>query len=84
MADYAVAYDRRPAEAVYGSALINRVTYSRAADGTERHTDPDAGKCARLLPHLTGSRVFAPLQDHPRFRAAVGRMTDCVAGNPIK
>ena len=28
MADYAVAYDRRPAEAVYGSALINRVTYS--------------------------------------------------------
>lgn len=84
MADYAVAYDRRPAEAVYGSALINRVTYSRAADGTERHTDPDAGKCARLLPHLTGSRVFAPLQDHPRFRAAVGRMTDCAAGNPIK
>ena len=84
MADYAVAYDRRPAEAVYGSALINRVTYSRAADGTERHTDPDAGKCARLLPHLTGSRVFAPLQDHPRFRAAVGQMTDCAAGNPIK
>lgn len=84
MADYAVAYDSRPAEAVYGSALINRVTYSRAADGTERHTDPDAGKCARLLPHLTGSRVFAPLQDHPRFRAAVGRMTDCAAENPIK
>ena len=55
MADYAVAYDRRPAEAVYGSALINRVTYSRSADGTERHTDPDAGKCARPVSytHLT-------------------------------
>ncbi len=79
MADYAIAYDRRPAEAVYESVPVNRVAYRRSEDEQLRHTKAEPGKCARLLPHLTGSRVFAPLQNHPRFRAAAARMAECAA-----
>lgn len=83
MADYAVAYDERPAESVYTATLINRVAYVRADDDTARHTNPAVGKCARMLPHLTGSRAFATLQQQPRFRDAVARMADCAAHSAV-
>lgn len=83
LADYAIAYDRRPDEAVYTSALLNRVAYARAADATERNTNPEAGKCARMLPQLNGSRAFAPLRREPRFQAALERMAACVQQPPL-
>lgn len=77
MADYAIAYDTRPEEAVYESVIIDRVVYNRADDADKRGTNPAAGKCARLLAGLTGGRTFQPLRQEPRFRAAIERMTAC-------
>lgn len=77
LTDYAIAYDRRPTEAVYSSTLLDHVTYSRAADATERHTNPEAGKCARMLSQLSHGRAFAALRREPRFRAALARLTAC-------
>lgn len=81
MADYAIAYDHRPAEAVYSSVPLDRVRYDRAADAAERNTDPDVRKCARLLPFLTGSRALAPLHREPRYRAVLERVTACAQGD---
>lgn len=77
MADYAVMYDTRPETAMYESVLIDRVVYDKSADGDERDTNPAAGKCARLLAGLNGTRAFQALRPEPRFRDAITRMSEC-------
>lgn len=73
MADYAVLYDERPATAVYGSVIINRVSYDKAADTEAK----GLSKCARLLRGHFSARIWAPIRGHERFKAAVGRMAEC-------
>ena len=70
MADHAIAYDSRPEEATYESVLINTVTYQRGGEGEST----DISKCARLLQGNFGSRIWAPIRTHERFRNAVLRM----------
>ncbi len=73
MADWAVAYDERPDEAVYSSVIINRVPYARAEDTEAR----GLSKCARLLRGNFAARIWAPIRGEERFRAAAGRMIEC-------
>lgn len=74
LVDYAIQYDERPASDVYSSPLLRDVPYLRAADATERNTNPDTSKCAKMLSFLTGSRALAPLRHEPRFVEALARM----------
>lgn len=73
MADYAVLFDGRPAEAVYESVIINRVAYDRSADTEAR----GVSKCARLLRGNFTARLWTPIRGEERFRAAVEKMTAC-------
>lgn len=73
MAEAAIAYDHRPATAVYTSVIINRVTYDRAEDTEAR----GISKCARLLQGRFASRIWSPIRSHERFRAAIARMAEC-------
>ncbi len=69
MADWAVAFDRRPEQAVYSSVLINRVHYDRAED-----TDLPGSQCLRLLRSVSANRAFTCLSQFPRFRAVLERL----------
>ncbi len=73
MADAAITFDHRPAEATYTSVAINRVPYARANDPEAR----GISKCARLLKGSFAQRTWAPLRTDERFKAAVQRMKEC-------
>ena len=76
MADYAVLYDERPDTAVYGSVIINRVLYDKAKDTEAR----GLSKCARLLRGNFTTRIWSPIREQERFKAAVSRMAKCAEG----
>ncbi len=73
MAAYAIAHDERPDEAVYPSVAVNGVRYCRAEDTEAR----GLSKCARLLKGNFSARIWSPIRQEPRFRAAVERMQAC-------
>ncbi len=73
MADYAILFDERPAEAVYSSVIINCVAYDRSTDTEAR----GMSKCARLLRGSFGARLWMPIRGQERFKAAVERMVAC-------
>ena len=73
MAAAAVAYDERPAEAVYPSVIINGVVYRREEDTEAR----GLSKCARLLRGHFSARIWTPICADARFLAAVARMEAC-------
>jgi tetratricopeptide (TPR) repeat protein len=73
MADYAILFDERPAEAVYASVIINSVTYDRSEDTEAR----GVSKCARLLRGGFGARLWSPIRGQDRFKSAVECMAAC-------
>ena len=73
MADHAIAFDNRPAEATYPSVLLNSVRHLRYPDGEGSGAD-EVSKCRKLLAGNFASRVWAPIRQDPRFTAAVARM----------
>lgn len=73
MADYAVMCDSRPDVSVYSSILLDEVEY-RKADDTESR---GMSKCARLLGSRFSARIWNPIKQNERFRAAVIRMAEC-------
>lgn len=69
LAEYAIAFDRRPEAAHYTSVVLHHVECIR-----ENTPDARRSKCARLLRSLQSARAFAPLHEEPRFRAALEHM----------
>ncbi len=78
MADYAIAYDERPANATYPSVIINCVPYDKAADTEAR----GLSKCARLCKGHFGQRIWNAIRTEERFKAAVARMLTCAKAHP--
>lgn len=66
MAQYAIAYDKRPQNANYTSLLINKVEHNRGEESVSL--------CAKLLRGRFSSRIWAPIKNEPRFTAAVAEM----------
>jgi hypothetical protein len=73
MADYAIACDSRPSVANYKSVLLREVEYKKAEDTEAK----GMSKCARILQSRFAARIWAPIRQNERFRAAVMRMAEC-------
>lgn len=73
MADYAVLFDNRPDTATYSSVIINSVPYDKSEDTESK----GMSKCARLLRGNFGTRIWAPIRGHERFKEAVAKMAAC-------
>ena len=70
MAEYAIAFDNLPESRTYSSVLINTVEYKN-----EKYDDDSAVTlCAKLLRGNFANRVWSPIRDDERFRAAVSSM----------
>ena len=74
MADWAIRFDGRPNTAIYASVIINRVPYDKEADTEAK----GLSKCARLLRGNFSARIWSPIRNDERFKAAVARMIECV------
>lgn len=72
MAEYAMAFDRRPDSAIYPSVVIDQVVCQR-----QESADARQSKCARLLRSLSAGRAYQPLRGEPRFQAVLDRMAAC-------
>ena len=73
MANYAVLFDNRPDTATYSSVIINSVPYDKSEDTESK----GMSKCARLLRGNFGTRIWAPIRSHERFKEAVAKMAAC-------
>ncbi|MBE6694122.1 MAG: helix-turn-helix transcriptional regulator [Ruminococcaceae bacterium] len=73
MADFAIICDNRPSEARYKSVLLREVEYRKSEDTEAK----GMSKCARILQSRFAARIWSPIRQNERFRAAVMRMAEC-------
>ncbi len=73
MADYAIECDNRPDVSNYKSVLLREIEYKKSEDTEAK----GISKCARILQSRFAARLWSPIRQNERFRAAVMRMAEC-------